>query len=140
MLDRGRRAAIRTYRDPVHEIPAEPREPALADPLLPKRSTARRALRYAAISGVVGVLVVLVCLIVSIEAGGTSWTASNVSWIIFGGATGAVFGPLFALARDDGSDDEVFRAQAPVQGDADTSFEGAQAQDLRRRNQGRDPG
>ena len=139
MPDPGRLAPIRTYRDLVHETPEAPREPAL-DPLLPRRSTARRALRYAVISGVVGVLVVLASLIVSIQTGGTSWTASNVSWIIFGGATGAVFGPLFALARDDGKDDEVFRAQAPVQGDADTSFEGAQAQDMRSRDRARDAG
>jgi hypothetical protein len=114
-------------QDPSHDA----HEPGPVDPLLPRRSTARRALRYAAISGVVGVLVVLVSLIVSVETGGTSWSASNVSWVIFGGATGAVFGPLFALARDDGRDDDIFRAQAPVHGEADTSLEGAQAQDRR---------
>jgi hypothetical protein len=130
-------APIRAYRDLVHDTPGEPREPQHIDPLLPRRSTARRALRYAAISGAVGVLVVLVSLIVSVETGGTSWSASNISWVIFGGATGAVFGPLFALARDDGSDAEVFRTQAPVHGEADTSFEGAQAQDRRTRNDAR---
>ena len=122
----------------MHDPARIPDEPAPADPLLPRRSTARRAVRAALISAVVGVLVVLVSLIVSVETGGTQWSASNVSWIVFGGATGAVFGPLFALARDDGEDDDAFRAQAPVQGEADTSLEGAQAQDRRRDEQTRD--
>jgi hypothetical protein len=121
-------------QDPAH-IPDGP-EP--ADPLLPRRSTARRAARYALISGAVGLLVVLVSLIVSVETGGTHWSVSNVSWIVFGAATGAVFGPLFALARDDGDDDDAFRAQAPVHGEADTSLDGAQAQDRRRSEQARD--
>ena len=94
-------------------------------------STGRRAFRYAVISGVVGVLVVLVSLIVSHLTGGTEFSASNVSWVIFGGATGAVFGPLFALARDDGDDEQTFREQVPVHGEADTSVEGAFAQDRR---------
>jgi hypothetical protein len=61
-----------------------------------------------------------------------------VSWILFGGATGAVFGPLFALARDDGNDDDVVRAQVPVHGEADTSLEGAQAQDRRQGERARE--
>ncbi len=83
-------------------------------------------------------LVVLGSLIASIETGGTQWSASNVSWIIFGGATGAVFGPLFALARDDGTDDRRQREQVPVHGEADTSVDGAYAQDRRRADQARD--
>jgi hypothetical protein len=121
----------------MHDPARIPDEPAPVDPLLPRRSTARRAVRAALISGVVGVLVVLVSLIASVETGGTHWSASNVSWIVFGGATGAVFGPLFALARDDGDDEDAFRAQVPVQGEADTSLEGAQAQDRRRSEQAR---
>jgi hypothetical protein len=117
----------------VHDPTQIPDVPDPADPLLPRRSTARRAVRYALISGAVGVLVVLISLILSVATGGTHWSASNVSWIVFGGATGAVFGPLFALARDDGDDDDAFRAQVPVHGEADTSLEGAQAQDRRRR-------
>jgi hypothetical protein len=111
------------------EAPTEtPDDPA------PRPSTGRRAFRYALISGVVGVLVVLVSLIVSHLTGGTRFSASNVSWVIFGGATGAVFGPLFALARDDGDDDQTFREQVPVHGQADTSVEGAFAQDRRTRD------
>ena len=79
-------------------------------------------------------LVVLASLIVAVETGGTSWSAANISWIIFGGATGAVFGPLFTLARDDGDDDASIREEVPVQGEADTSLEGAFAQDSRRRD------
>ena len=85
------------------------------------------------ISGIVGLLVVLGSLIVAVETGGTQWSASNVSWVIFGAATGAVFGPLFALARDDGDDDALVRAGVPECGSADASTEGAQAQDLRER-------
>jgi hypothetical protein len=117
----------------VHDPARTPDDLELRDPLLPRRSTARRAFRYALISGAIGTLVVLVSLIVAVETGGAQWSASNVSWILFGGATGAVFGPLFALARDDGADDETFRAQAPVEGRADTSLDGAQAQDRRER-------
>jgi hypothetical protein len=99
-----------------------------------RRSAGRRALRSAAISGAVGLLVVLASLVVAVETGGTSWSAANISWILFGGATGAVFGPLFTLARDDGDDDACAREEVPVQGDADTSVEGAYAQDSRRRD------
>ena len=109
--------------EPPTETPGDPR---------PKPSTGRRAFRYAVISGVVGVLVVFVSLLVSHLTGGTEFSASNVSWVIFGGATGAVFGPLFALARDDGDDEKTFRDEVPVHGDADTSVEGAFAQDRRR--------
>jgi hypothetical protein len=121
------------------QVPADRADeapPAAVQPL--QRSNARRALRYAVISGVVGVLVVLGSLIAAVETGGTQWSASNISWIIFGGATGAVFGPLFALARDDGNDEELFREQITVHGEADTSLEGAFAQDTRRTEQARD--
>jgi hypothetical protein len=105
-----------------------------ADPA-PPRSRARRALRAALVSGIVGLLVVLVSLIVAVQTGTTEFSAANVSWILFGGATGAVFGPLFSLARDDGNDAEVYRAEHAVEGRADTSTEGAQAEDLRRRDE-----
>jgi hypothetical protein len=97
------------------------------------RSRARRALRSALIAGVIGLLVVLGSLVIATQTGNTQWSASNVSWILFGGATGAVFGPLFTLARDDGADAEVYRAEHAIEGRADTSTEGAQAEDLRRR-------
>jgi hypothetical protein len=108
----------------VHEPAAQPKP----------RSRARRAWRAALISGIVGLLIVLISLIVAVETGGTEFSASNVSWILFGGATGAVFGPLFSLARDDGNDAEVYRAEHAIDGRADTSKEGAQAEDLRRRD------
>jgi hypothetical protein len=101
-----------------------------------KPSTGRRALRYAMISGVVGLLVVFLSLIVSHETSGTEISASNLSWIIFGGATGAVFGPLFALARDDGDDEQTFRDEVPVHGEADTPVDGAFAQDRSKHEQG----
>jgi hypothetical protein len=41
-----------------------------------------------------------------------------------------VFGPLFALAFV--SDGDAPQGAAPVHGNSDTSFEGAQANDLRR--------
>jgi hypothetical protein len=116
----------------VSEPPAEPQR--MAKSARRRRSAGRRALRSAAISGTVGVLVVLACLVVAVETGGTSWSAANISWILFGGATGAVFGPLFTLARDDGDDDASVREEVPVQGEADTSVEGAYAQDSRRRD------
>jgi hypothetical protein len=103
----------------------------------PPRSRARRALRAAVISGVVGLLVVLVCLIIAVQTGNTQLSAANISWILFGGATGAVFGPLFSLARDDGTDAEEYRSEHAIDGRADTSTEGAQAQDSRRRDQPR---
>jgi hypothetical protein len=102
------------------------------------RSTGGRAFRYAVISGIVGLLVVFLSLLVSHETSGTEISASNVSWIIFGGATGAVFGPLFALARDDGDDQQAFSDEVPVHGEADTSVDGAFAQDRRTRQQGPD--
>jgi hypothetical protein len=95
----------------------------------------RRALRSAAISGAAGALVVLGSLIVAVETGSTSWSVANISWILFGAATGAVFGPLFTLARDDGTDADAVRHEVPEHGQADTSFEGAQAHDLRQRKQ-----
>jgi hypothetical protein len=95
----------------------------------------RRALRSAAISAAVGALVVLGSLIVAVETGSTSWSVANISWILFGAATGAVFGPLFTLARDDGADADAVLHEVGEHGQADTSFEGAQAHDLRRRKQ-----
>lgn len=101
----------------------------------PRRSAGRRALRSAVISGAVGLLVVLGSLVVAVETGSTTWSFSNISWILFGAATGAVFGPLFTLARDDGDDDAIVRDELFEQGRADTTLEGAQAHDTRRREQ-----
>ncbi len=93
----------------------------------PRRAPSRgwRALRYACVTGVIGAATV----VIAAQTGGVHWSWRAVSWVVFGFAFGAVFGPLFALARDDGRD-EV--APHPVHGQSDTSTEGAQAHDLRR--------
>jgi formate hydrogenlyase subunit 3/multisubunit Na+/H+ antiporter MnhD subunit len=96
------------------------------------RSSARRALRYAAVGGVIGALVVLGSWIVAASTGGTRWAFVDFTWILFGGATGAVLGPLLALARDDGREGGTGGAGVTEHGRADTSTEGAQAQDLGR--------
>jgi hypothetical protein len=97
----------------------------------PQRSRKGRAVRYAVISGAIGALLVLGFWI---GADGTRWSFSALSYVIFGGASGAVFGPLFALARDDGRDAEIVYERDPFPGRADTSTEGAQADDLARRD------
>ena len=79
---------------------------------------------------------VLACLVIATQTGNTHWSVEHISWILFGAATGAVFGPLFTLARDDGEDDEVYRAEHAVDGRADTSTEGAFAQDRAHRERG----
>ena len=114
----------------VHEPDVDPHELPV-----PRRSAARRAFRSALISGAVGLLVVLGSLVIAVETGSTTWSVSNISWIIFGAATGAVFGPLFTLARDDGDDDAVVREEQFAEGRADATLEGAQAHDLRRRRE-----
>ena len=111
------------------------------------RSSARRALRYAAVGGVIGALVVLGSWIVAASTGGTRWAFVDFTWILFGGATGAVLGPLLALAafvvltivlsllalaRDDGREGGTGGTGVTEHGRADTSTEGAQAQDLGR--------
>ncbi len=78
-----------------------------------------------------GALVVLGSWIVAAATSGTRWSFVDVSWILFGGATGAVLGPLLALARDDGREGGSGEG-ASERGRADTSTEGAQAQDLDR--------
>jgi hypothetical protein len=93
----------------------------------PRRPRKGRAARYAVVSGAIGALLVLGFWI---GADGTRWSFSALSYVIFGGATGAVFGPLFALARDDGNDAAIVNERDPVPGRADTSLEGAQADDL----------
>jgi hypothetical protein len=97
-----------------------------------QRSSARRALRYAAVGGVAGALVVLGSWIVAASTGGTRWAFVDITWILFGAATGAVLGPLLSLARDDGGDGEAGGGGVSQHGRADTSTEGAQAQDLGR--------
>jgi hypothetical protein len=99
-------------------------------------SRGRRALRYAIVSGTIGALLVFGAWVVAAATGGTSWSFVDVTWVIFGAATGAVFGPLFALARDDGHDADAVREDVPLGGRADTSFEGAQAHDLRTHDRG----
>jgi hypothetical protein len=95
------------------------------------RSRRRRALRSAAIGGTIGVIVVLGSFLIATSSNGAHWSASALSYTFFGGATGAVFGPLFTLARDDGDDAErIARAGAPT-GRADASTAGALADDLR---------
>jgi hypothetical protein len=97
-----------------------------------QRSSARRALRYAAVGGVVGALVVLGSWIAAAATNGTRWSFIDISWILFGAATGGVLGPLLALARDDGREGMTGGGAVPEHGRADTSTEGAQAQDLGR--------
>jgi hypothetical protein len=96
----------------------------------PRRAPSRgwRALRYACVTGVIGAATV----VIAAQTGGVHWSLRALSWVVFGFAFGAVFGPLFALARDDGRDEVIAQAQHPVHGQADTSTEGAQAHDLRR--------
>ena len=97
-----------------------------------QRSSARRALRYAAVGGVIGGLVVLGSWIVAASTGSTRWSFVDITWILFGAATGAVLGPLLALARDDGREGGTGGGGVTEHGRADTSTEGAQAQDLGR--------
>jgi hypothetical protein len=94
------------------------------------RSRRRRALRSAAISGTIGVVVVLGAFLIATTSNGAHWSASALSYVVFGGATGAVFGPLFTLARDDGDDAESIREEGWEPGPADTSTAGAFADDL----------
>ena len=97
-------------------------------PVAPRRAPSRgwRALRYACVTGAIGAAAV----VVAAQTGGVHWSLRALSWVAFGFAFGAVFGPLFALARDDGVADR--QQPQPVHGQADTSTEGAQAHDLRR--------
>jgi hypothetical protein len=97
-----------------------------------QRSSARRALRYAAVGGVVGALVVLGRWLVAASTGGTRWAFVDITLILFGAATGAVLTPLLALARDDWREEWTGGGGVGEHGRADTSTEGAQAQDLGR--------
>jgi hypothetical protein len=105
--------------------PATPHEPpATSTPR--RRSRALRGLRYALVTGTIGAIAV----IVAAQAGGAHWSLRAISWLIFGFCFGAVFGPLFAFAFD--GDGDRSQGVSPVHGNSDTSFEGAQASDLRR--------
>jgi hypothetical protein len=97
---------------------------------LPRRPPSRgwRALRYASVTGAIGAIAV----VAAAQTGGVHWSFKAASWVVFGFCFGAVFGPLFALARDDGRDEVIAQGQHPVHGQSDTSTEGAQAHDLRR--------
>jgi len=97
-----------------------------------QRSSARRALRYAAVGGVVGALVVLGSWVAAASTGSTRWAFVDFTWILFGAATGAVLAPLLALARDDGREEGTGDGGVAEHGRADTSTEGAQAEDLAR--------
>ena len=79
-----------------------------------------------------GALVVFGSWIVAASTGGTRWAFVDITWILFGAATGAVLTPLLALARDDGRDEGTGGGGVAEHGRADTSTEGAQAQDLDR--------
>jgi hypothetical protein len=92
------------------------------------RSKGWRAVRFAFVTGVIGALAV----VAAAQAGGIHWSLRAISWVIFGFLFGAVFGPFFALARETGEDEVIREEGVAVHGQSDTSFEGAQAHDLRR--------
>jgi hypothetical protein len=96
----------------------------------PRRTASRgwRALRYATVTGAIGASAV----VGAAEAGGVHWSLRAISWVVFGFFFGAVFGPLFALARDDGADEVIRHDGVVVHGRSDSSIDGAQARDLRR--------
>ncbi len=80
-----------------------------------------------------GALVVLGSWVVAASTGNTRWAFVDVTWILFGAATGAVLAPLLALARDDGREQGTGSDGGVAEhGRADTSTEGAQAEDLGR--------
>jgi hypothetical protein len=116
----------------VYNSRIEPMSPQQAAPETPvrPRSRARLAFRYALVTGTIGALAV----VVAAQTGGAHWSLRAISWLVFGFCFGAVFGPLFALARE--PDGDAPQGVAPVQGNSDTSFEGAQAHDLRRPSPG----
>ena len=102
-------------------------DPVLPQQLTPKpRSRRLRGLRYALVTGTIGA----VAVVVAAQAGGAHWSLRAISWIVFGFFFGAVFGPFFAMARE--PDGDAPQGTAAVHGNSDTSFEGAQAHDLRR--------
>jgi hypothetical protein len=103
---------------------------AMADPLTrsptPRASRRRRSLVYALISGVIGAGAV----VLAAQLGGAHWGFRSATWVLFGFISIAPFGPLFALARE--HDDDTPDGEPPAWGNADTSYEGAQARDLER--------
>ncbi|HEY1480302.1 MAG TPA: hypothetical protein VGF46_09745 [Gaiellales bacterium] len=105
-------------------------------PAPPRRTRSRtgRALRYAAVTGAIGAAAVFASFYAAERSGDAHWSLRTISWIVFGGCFGAVFGPLFALARETDVGDEAPRAVDGelVHGQSDTSTEGAQAHDMRR--------
>jgi hypothetical protein len=88
-----------------------------------------RTLRYAAVGGVLGALIVLCCFVAATLTGGTHWSFVVLLALLLGAAVGAGFAPLFSLARDDGEDADAILGRAVSGGRADTSTEGAQAND-----------
>jgi hypothetical protein len=89
----------------------------------------RRSRRYALVGAVIGAVLVLVCFAVAALAGGTHWSFVVILATLGGAAVGGSFAPLFSLARDDGDDADAFRGDGSGSGQADTSTDGAQAQD-----------
>jgi len=85
------------------------------------------------VTGAVGAAAVLASFLAAERSGDAHWSLRTISWIVFGGCFGAVFGPLFALARETDITDEAPREVdgALVHGQSDTSTEGAQARDMR---------
>jgi hypothetical protein len=89
----------------------------------------RRSLVYALISGLVGAGGVALAAVL----GGVHWGFLPATWVLFGFVSIAPFGPLFSLARD--GDGDAPQGVTPERGNADASYDGAQARDL-----GRAPG
>jgi hypothetical protein len=72
---------------------------------------------------------VLVCFAAAALSGGTHWSFVVILATIGGAAVGGSFAPLFSLARDDGDDADAAHDDGSRTGRADTSTDGAQAQD-----------
>ena len=103
----------------MNEDPGQPGE----------RSRGRRSRRYAVIGAAIGAVLVLACFAVAALAGGTHWSFVVILATLGGAAVGGSFAPLFSLARDDGDDADAYRGDRSGSGQADTSTDGAQAQD-----------
>jgi fatty acid desaturase len=111
----------------MESLEEHPREGSTSAPRR-RRSKGWRAARFALVTGIIGALAV----VAAAQAGGVHWSLRAISWVLFGFMFGAVFGPFFALARETGEDEVIREQGVAVHGQSDTSFEGAQAHDLRR--------
>jgi hypothetical protein len=94
-----------------------------------ERARGKRSRRYAAIGALIGAVLVLISFAVAAVASGTHWSFLVPLATLGGAAVGGSFAPLFSLARDDGDDADAFRGDGSGTGQADTSTDGAQAQD-----------